>query len=51
MHSFCLGPDGVEVQILPEGTVLPSENQENGESGQGASVSQGTDCHFHAGVE
>ncbi|ERF76810.1 hypothetical protein EPUS_07990 [Endocarpon pusillum Z07020] len=50
-ENFCLGPDGEEVQILPEGTVLPPENQENGESGQGASVSQGTNCHFHAGVE
>jgi solute carrier family 39 (zinc transporter), member 1/2/3 len=51
MCRFCLGPDGEEVQILAEGTELPSENEENAAGEEGGSESQGENCHFHAGVE
>ncbi|KAI1381275.1 Zip-domain-containing protein [Hypoxylon crocopeplum] len=48
-ESFCVGPDGSEVQVLG----LSSENSESGsEDGSNSNGENGgQNCHFHAGVE
>ncbi|KAI1078551.1 Zip-domain-containing protein [Whalleya microplaca] len=49
-ESFCIGPDGAEVEVL--GAVAEGSAEDSSEqSEQSSSGSGGQDCHFHAGVE
>lgn len=49
-YSYCIAPDGKEVEILapatPEETQRPGNAEDNNKKKSG-----GKNCHYHAGVE
>lgn len=62
---FCVGPDGNDVEVAPEGGAQKSGGEPAGGHGHGhdhdhdhthgegdaSSAQGGVNCHFHAGVE
>ncbi len=57
--SYCVDPDGNDVQVLAEGASMAESSEEHGQPGSsdqvessGSSASADEEnCHFHAGVE
>ncbi|KAK7920972.1 zip zinc transporter [Apiospora marii] len=58
---FCVGPDGNDVEVAPEGSTHGSsgesgvdehhDHDHSHDQGDASSQQGGTNCHFHAGVE
>lgn len=44
--TFCLGPDGAEVEVVGSTEEVVSTGEESSTESEG-----GENCHFHAGVE